>query len=46
MKALILALTVALAACGVDGPPMAPQATAPGVSVGGDMRIGMRTDDL
>lgn len=46
MKVLILAATLALAGCGVDGAPVAPQATAPGVSVSGDARIGMRTDDL
>lgn len=43
MKALILAAVLALAACGVDGPPVAPQ---PGVSFDGDARIGIRTDDL
>lgn len=46
MKALVLAATLALAACGVDGPPAAPQPAQPGISVDGDMRIGVRTDDL
>ena len=49
MKTLILAAAAAvtLAACGVDGPPVAPQsATTPGVTISGDARIGMRTDDL
>lgn len=43
MQALILTLaaTLALAACGVDGPPVAP-AAAPGVTVGGDAYVGMR----
>lgn len=44
MKVLVLAV-LALAACGVDGPPVAPQ-SQPGVTVSGDARIGMRTDDL
>ena len=55
MKTLMLAAATALtlAACGVDGPPAAPRSaaapqatTTPGVSISGDARIGMRTDDL
>lgn len=47
MKSLILAATLALAACGVDGPPAAPQAAAePGVSFDAEASIGVRTDDL
>ena len=39
LAALILLL--ALAACGVDGPPVAP-GPQPGVSVTGDAYVGMR----
>jgi len=49
MKPLCLIAILALAACGVDGPPVAPVAQvapAPGVTVTGDARIGIRTDDL
>ncbi|SDX30926.1 hypothetical protein [Roseicitreum antarcticum] len=35
-----LMAVLALAACGVDGPPQAPDAT-PGVSVSGEMRLGV-----
>jgi predicted small lipoprotein YifL len=37
-RALALALLLALAACGADGPPERP---APGVTVGGDVRLGV-----
>ena len=46
MKALILFAALALAACGVDGPPVAPQASQPGISFDGEASIGVRTDDL
>jgi len=35
---LLLALT---AACGVDGAPKPPQATAPGVSITGEASVGI-----
>ena len=40
----LLGLLLALAACGVDGPPVPPKAApenAPGVSVSGEARIGV-----
>ncbi|MRX49123.1 hypothetical protein GI374_01450 [Paracoccus sp. S-4012] len=42
MKALTLALslTLGLAACGVDGPPVTPAAA--GVTFGGDAYVGVR----
>lgn len=51
MKPLILTLgaLLALAGCGVDGPPLRPVAASsptPGISVSGDARIGIRSDDL
>lgn len=41
--ALVLAAAMALAACGVDGPPQPPgaAAAAPGVTVGGEIRLGV-----
>lgn len=35
----ILGLALALAACGVEGPPQAPQ--APGLTVGGTLTFGV-----
>lgn len=53
MKTLIVAATacLALAGCGVDGPPVRPAAAPnaappPGITVSGEARIGMRADDL
>lgn len=55
MKVLLIALTatLALTACGVDGPPVrptaAPSATPtsnPNISVRGETWIGVRSDDL
>ncbi|WP_114965725.1 argininosuccinate lyase [Alkalilacustris brevis] len=39
---LVLAVAALLAACGVDGPPqaLAPE-ERPGVTVGGDLRLGV-----
>lgn len=45
MKALILVM-LALAACGVDGPPEAPQSPRPGITISGDASLGVRADDL
>lgn len=47
MKHLPLIALLLLAACGVDGPPIAPApASAPGIAVSGDAMIGIRADDL
>jgi predicted small lipoprotein YifL len=43
-RALLLALPLALAACGADGPPVAPtrdQAPEPGIRLAGNARIGL-----
>ncbi len=39
--ALCLAALLALAACGADGPPQYEPPQAPGVSVSGEMRMGV-----
>ncbi|MDF3607663.1 hypothetical protein PE067_16870 [Paracoccus sp. DMF-8] len=43
MRYLAVIAVLALAACGVDGPPVAPGAAAPepGVSISGEARIGV-----
>lgn len=38
---MLLALLAALAGCGVDGPPVAPQATEPAVSLSGEAQAGV-----
>lgn len=42
LVALALAGCLALAACGVDGPPVAPDSPTPGISMGGEAYIGVR----
>jgi len=32
---------LSLAACGVDGPPTAPEATPTGITISGDARVGV-----
>lgn len=45
MRAAIILLAFVLAACGADGPPLAPQETsAMGLSVTGTVRTGMAQD--
>lgn len=42
MRVLTLTLLLALAACGVDGPPVSPLgADAPGIKISGEARIGV-----
>ncbi|NCU20597.1 argininosuccinate lyase [Phaeovulum veldkampii] len=41
MKRWSLALAFALAACGVDGPPVPPAKAAPGITVSGTAEIGI-----
>jgi|LLEQ01.1.fsa_nt_gi hypothetical protein len=40
-RVTLFAALLLLAACGVDGAPKAPDAPATGVSVSGDMRMGV-----
>lgn len=52
MRGALIGLVLALAACGIDGPPLPPAQTAvtqaaatqPGVTVTREARIGMRGD--
>lgn len=47
MKSLILLAALALAACGVDGPPERPvdePSQQPGVTVSGEARFGVVTE--
>lgn len=46
MRVVLAGLVLALAGCGIDGPPIAPSdhpVPPPGVTVSGDARIGMVT---
>lgn len=43
MRALCVIALLALAACGVEGPPVSPAATTdtPGINISGEARIGV-----
>jgi hypothetical protein len=43
MKYAAIAFVLLLAACGADGVPTAPDSPAQGVSMSGEVKIGVRT---
>ena len=44
MKYTAVLFALALAACGADGPPTAPDRTGPGLDVSGEVTMGVKTE--
>lgn len=44
MKYAAMVLALALAACGADGPPTAPDRAGQGLNVSGEVTIGVKTE--